>query len=66
MRKGAPASSWSSKELVTLLEEHKHVVAYSNDHHHVGRSHAHKGIHSLNVKAMVETAKNSAYPIVKI
>ncbi len=65
MRKGTPVRSWNSRELVTLLEEHKHTAAYFNGHHHVGRYHAHEGIHYLNVKGMVETAKDTAYAIVR-
>jgi manganese-dependent ADP-ribose/CDP-alcohol diphosphatase len=66
MRKGIPARSWNSKELVTLLEEHKHAVAYFNGHHHGGNYHQHKGIHYLNVKGMVETAEDTAYSIVNV
>ena len=66
MRNGIPVRSWNSKEFVTLLEEHKHVAAYFNGHHHGGRYHAHNGIHYLNVKGMVETAKDTAYAIVKV
>ena len=66
MRNGIPVRSWNSKEFVTLLEEHKHVAAYFNGHHHGGRYHAHNGIHYLNVKGMVETAKDTAYSIVKV
>lgn len=66
MRNGIPVRSWNSKAFVTLLEEHKHVAAYFNGHHHGGRYHAHNGIHYLNVKGMVETAKDTAYSIVKV
>ena len=66
MRNGIPVRSWNSKAFVTLLEEHKHVAAYFNGHHHGGRYHAHNGIHYLNVKGMVETAKDTAYAIVKV
>lgn len=63
---GNPVNSWNSKEFVTLLEEHKHVAAYFNGHHHAGNYHAHKGIHYLNVKGMVETAMDTAYSVVKV
>lgn len=66
MRNGIPVRSWNSRELVTLLEEHKHVAAYFNGHHHAGRYHEHQGIHYLNVKGMVETAKDTAYSVVKV
>jgi predicted phosphodiesterase len=66
LRNGTPVSSWNSKELVTLLEEHKHVAAYFNGHHHAGHYHEHKGIHYLNVKGMVETAEDTAYSIVNV
>lgn len=66
MRNGIPVRSWNSRALVTLLEEHKHVAAYFNGHHHAGRYHEHQGIHYLNVKGMVETAKDTAYSVVKV
>jgi len=66
MRNGIPVRSWNSRALVDLLEQHKHVVAYFNGHHHAGRYHEHHGIHYLNVKGMVETAKDTAYSIVKV
>jgi|TARA_B110000914_G_scaffold197291_1_gene187021 predicted phosphodiesterase len=66
LRNGTPVNSWNSKELVALLGEHKHALAYFNGHHHAGRYYDHHGVHYLNVKGMVETPEDTAYSIVKV
>ena len=49
-----------------MLEKHSHVVAYFNGHQHQGGYNLRKGIHYVNVKGMVETAKETAFAVVKV
>jgi manganese-dependent ADP-ribose/CDP-alcohol diphosphatase len=63
---GAVHNLWNDQELIDVLEAHPHVVAYFNGHQHQGGYHLRKGIHYLNVKGMVETAKETAFSIVKV
>jgi len=63
---GAVHNLWNDEELVKLLEEYPHVVAYFNGHQHQGGYGLRRGIHYLNVKGMVETAEETAFAIVKV
>lgn len=56
---------WNADKVVQLIREHSdHVVAYFNGHNHKGRYLQDDGIHYLNFKGMVESAKTSAFAIV--
>ncbi|MFK7852142.1 MAG: metallophosphoesterase [Akkermansiaceae bacterium] len=56
---------WNDKELVELIEQHSHVVAYMNGHKHSGNYAVNQGCHYVNFKGMVETKDKSAYAVVR-
>ena len=59
-----PANShniWNSGEVLTLLDRHRHVVAWFNGHNHEGNFGVHEGLPCVNLRGMVETADTTAY-----
>jgi predicted phosphodiesterase len=52
---------WNRKELMDLISQYPCVKLYINGHNHAGAYAAHKGIHFLTLKGMVETKNNSSF-----
>ena len=56
-----PHNLWNSAEVLTLLDRHRHVVAWFNGHNHEGNFGVHEGLPCVNLHGMVETADTTAY-----
>lgn len=56
---------WNAEEVVEIISQNKHVVAYMNGHNHAGNYAEHKGCHYVNFKGMVETKETTAYAVVE-
>ena len=56
---------WNAEEVVKIISQNKHVVAYMNGHNHKGNYAEHKGCHYVNFKGMVETKDTTAYAVVE-
>ncbi|MFD2160591.1 metallophosphoesterase [Rubritalea tangerina] len=55
---------WNAEQLLERLDASSQVVAYMNGHNHKGGYVDHKGVHYVNFKGMVESAKETAYAVV--
>lgn len=54
------------KELLTILEDYNHVIAWFNGHNHAGNYGIFNGIHFITFKGMVETENTNSYAIIEI
>ncbi len=57
---------WNGEELVSLIEQHPHVVAYFNGHNHAGNYATREGVHYVTLHGMVETEDETAYAVVDV
>ena len=56
---------WNAEEVVGIISQNKHVVAYMNGHYHAGHYVENAGCHYVNFKGMVETKDTTAYAVVE-
>ena len=57
---------WDSDRVVSLLTDHRNVVAYLCGHNHAGNYGERDGLHFINFKGMVDTPAENAYAMVEI
>lgn len=57
---------WNDREVIGLLEQHEHVVAYFNGHNHAGNYGVKRGIHYVTLHGVVETPNSSAYGVAEV
>lgn len=57
---------WNDEELVSLIEQHPHVVAYFNGHNHAGNYAQREGVHYVTLNGMVETEDENAFGVVDV
>lgn len=57
---------WNDREVISLLEQHEHVVAYFNGHNHAGNYGVKRGIHYVTLHGVVETPESSAYGVAEV
>ena len=50
---------WNDSEIIEIIENHPHVVAFINGHRHKGNYVFKNGIHYITIYGMVETMMNS-------
>ena len=60
-----PHNLWNAGEITALLGRHDHVAAWFNGHNHAGNYGKHRSCHFVNLKGMVETAKDSAWAVAR-
>lgn len=57
---------WNAEELLDLLAEFDHVLAFMSGHNHAGHYGARHGVHFVTLEGMVETPAETAYAIVEV
>lgn len=57
---------WNAEELLALVTAHRSFVAWFSGHNHAGNYGAIGGRHFVNMRAMVDTADETAYAFVEI
>jgi len=56
---------WNDSQIVDLLDEYSHIIAWINGHNHAGNYGEKDGIHYLTLKGMVDTTETS-YAIIDV
>ena len=57
---------WNANEVLTLLDRHRHVVAWINGHNHAGAFGERNGLPFVTMQGMVETEATSAFATARI
>lgn len=57
---------WNDEEVVALLDQQPHAVAYFNGHNHGGNYATREGVHYVTVTGMVETEDENAFAVVDV
>ena len=59
-------NAWNSKEILTVIDRHPHVVAWINGHNHAGAFGERNGVPFLTMHGMVETRDTTAFATARI
>lgn len=59
-------NAWDSAEMLDLIGEYDHILAYLSGHNHAGNFGARGNTYFVNFKGMVDTQDDAAYAVVEV
>ena len=57
---------WNNEEIMALIEEYPHVVAYINGHYHYGNYGFRNGIHYIDQAGMLLTQETNSFSVLEV
>lgn len=59
-------NAWDSERILSVVEQHRNVVAWFNGHNHAGAFGVHLGVPFVTLRGMVETADTNAFAVATV